>query len=245
MEKELEGLGLTRNEIAIYVFLLRGGSTTTGSIIRETGISNSRVYESLNSLIKKGLVIYTIQKNGKHFQATEPKKLLDIEEERKRNIERLLPELDKMQSLQVPETVSAVFEGYEGFKTAFKKTIDECPIDGTINILGFSHQSYRTKSLRRFISIMNKKSIKKRQRLKILFDESVRNSLGNDREKEPYSEVRYMPEGYISPAAIDITEDYVFIFLWEEKPFVFMIKNEKIAESFKNYFRFLWSISKK
>ena len=54
-----------------------------------------------------------------------------------------------------------------------------------------------------------------------------------------------MPKGYISPAAIDIFEDYVYIFLWEEKPFVYMIKNKTIAESFKQYFNFLWKIAKK
>ena len=34
------------------------------------------------------------------------------------------------------------------------------------------------------------------------------------------------------------------IFLWEEKPFVFMIKNKLIAESFKTYFNLLWKIAK-
>lgn len=52
-------------------------------------------------------------------------------------------------------------------------------------------------------------------------------------KKEKYIEVRYMPKGYISPAAIDIFEDYIYIFLWEENPFVFMIKNKRIAESFE------------
>jgi len=31
----------------------------------------------------------------------------------------------------------------------------------------------------------------------------------------------------------------------EEKHFVFMIKNKRIAESFKQYFKFLWNIAKK
>mgnify|MGYP001607272634 CR=1 FL=1 len=91
---------------------------------------------------------------------------------------------------------------------------------------------------------MNLKSAQKRQRLKIILDNSIKETLGKDREKEKYSEVKYMPKGYISPGAIDIFQDYVYIFLWEEKPYVFMIKNEKIAESFKQYFNFLWRIAK-
>jgi len=244
-EKELEELGLTKNESKIYLFLLKKGLTTTGSIIRETGVANSRVYESINSLISKGLVSYTVQKDGKHFSASDPKKLIENEEERKKKIESILPDLIKLKTTEIPEVNTAVYEGFEGFKTAFKKIIDDCPSAGEISIIGFSEQAYATKSLRTFISNMNLKSAQKKQRLKIILDSSARKSLGKDREKEKFTEVRYMPEGYISPAAVDIFQDYVYMFLWEEKPFVFMIRNSKIAESFKNYFRFLWQTSKK
>jgi len=91
---------------------------------------------------------------------------------------------------------------------------------------------------------MNLKSEQKKQHLKILLDTSTKTSQGKEREKEKYTETKYMPTGYISPAAVDIFEDYVYLFIWEEKPFVFMIKNKFIAESFKQYFNFLWKMAK-
>jgi len=241
----LKELGLTDNEIAIYLFLLKSGETTTGSIIKETGIANSRVYESLNSLVEKGLVSYNIQKNGKHFQATNPQILLEKEEERKNKLKKLLPELVSITSLKETKTNTAVYEGYEGFKTAFKKIIDDCPEGKEIYILGFSEQQYKTESLRLFLANMNLKSASKKQKLKIILDDSVKKTLGKDREQEKFTEVKYMPKGYVSPGAVDIFEDYVYLFLWEEKPFVFMIKNKKIAESFNQYFNFLWRLAKK
>ncbi len=245
MEQQLEQLGLSKNESKIYLYLLKKGSTTTGSIIKHTGIANSRVYESLNSLVSKGLVTYSIQKNGKHFQAADPNKFLEIEKEREYQLHSILPDLIKLRDLSKEETSSAVYEGFEGFKTAFKQIIDDCPNNGTIFILGFSEQQYASKSLRTFLANMNLKSSEKKQKLKIILDSSARKTLGKDREKEKFSEVRYMPQGYISPAAIDTFEDYVYIFLWENKPFVFMIKNKAIADSFRHYFRFLWSTSRK
>lgn len=244
MEKELQDLGLTKNESLIYLFLLKQGSTTTGSVIKETKIANSRVYESLNSLIKKGLVSYTIQKDGKHFQAESPYKLLEKEEERRTKIQSIIPNLMKIQTTNQEESNSAIYEGFEGFKTAFKKIIDDCPEKGEISILGFSEQTFSTQSLRTFITNMNLKSYEKKQKLKILLDRSTKQTLGKDREKEKFTEVRYMPPGYISPAGIDIMGDYIYIFVWEEKPFVYMIKSKKIAESFKHYFEFLWKIAK-
>lgn len=245
MEKVLKELGLTENEAKIYLFLLKKGATTTGSIIKETKISNSRVYASLNTLQDKGLITYTIQKNGKHFESVDPKRLLYLEEERKENIAKIIPILSQWRNTTEIETISAVYEGFQGFKTAFQKIIDDCPNDGEIFIIGFSEQPYATKSLRTFISNMNLRSAKKKQRLKILLDITTRKTLGKDRAKEKYSEIRYMPQGYVSPASIDIMGEYVYMFLWEEKPYVFMIKNQRLADSFKQYFHFLWQMSKK
>jgi sugar-specific transcriptional regulator TrmB len=228
----------------IYLFLLKAGDTTTGRMISETGIANSRVYESLKSLIEKGLVSYNVQKNGKHFQAVSPTKLLDIEEERRNKINEIIPNLEELQNQSALETTTAVYEGYQGFRTAFEKIINDCPIGETIYILGFSEPAKKSESLRLFLSSMNLKSNSKKHKLKIILDNSVKDSLGKDREKEKNTEVKYMPKGYISPAAIDIFQNYVYIFLWEEKPFVFMIKNKMIAESFKQYFNFLWKIAK-
>ena len=86
MEKQLEELGLSKNEAKIYLFLLKRGATTTGSIIKETGTANSRVYESLNILIKKGLVSYNIQKDGKHFQAVDPKDFLILKKKGRKKL---------------------------------------------------------------------------------------------------------------------------------------------------------------
>lgn len=84
MEEKLEELGLSRNEAKIYLFLLKKGESTSGPIIKETRIANSRVYESLNTLISRGLVTYNHQKKGKYFQAVEPGKFLELEDERKK-----------------------------------------------------------------------------------------------------------------------------------------------------------------
>ncbi len=245
IEKTLKELNLSTNEVKIYLFLLKVGDTTTGLIISKTGIVNSRVYESLSSLIENGLVTYNIQKNGRHFQAVSPKKLLEIEEERKNKLKEIIPNLEELQNQTNPETKTAVYEGFQGFKTAFEKITDDCPRNETIYILGFSEQPTKIDSLRLFLTNMNLKSTAKKQKLKLILGDSVRETLGKDREKERYSEVKYMPQSYISPAAIDVFEDFVYIFLWEEKPFVFMIKNKRIAEGFKTYFNFLWKIAKK
>jgi len=99
LEKALKELNLSGNEIKIYLFLLKIGETTTGPIIKNTGIANSRVYESLNSLIEKGFANYNVQSDGKHFSAVEPKILIEKQEERKRKIEQIVPQLNELKKL--------------------------------------------------------------------------------------------------------------------------------------------------
>jgi predicted DNA-binding transcriptional regulator len=243
-ETQLEEIGLTKNESLIYLFLLKTGETTTGAIIKQTGIANSRVYESLNSLIEKGLVSYNVQKDGKHFIAESPSKFSEIEEQRRKKIEEILPGLNALKNTEQKETQTAVYEGFEGFKTAFKKIIDDCPKGGTIDILGFSQPQHASDSLKLFLENVNLRCVQKKQKLRFLLDEAGKSWQGKDRENIKLNEVKYLPKGYITPAAMDIFEDYVYIFLWEEKPFVFMIKNKLIAESFKAYFNVLWKIAK-
>jgi sugar-specific transcriptional regulator TrmB len=243
MEKELQELGLTKNESLIYLYLLKNNGITTGSIIKETQIANSRVYESLNSLISKGLVSYNIQKDGKHFTAESPKKFMEIEEQRKNKIKELIPNLEELKKSQAQDTTTAVYEGFEGFKTAFKKIVDDCEVGGTINVFGFSQPEYKSENLKLFLANLNQKSIQKKQKLLVISDASSKD-FQKETAKAKNTTIKYMPEGYLSPAAMDVFQDYVYIFLWEEKPFVFMIKNKMIAESFKTYFNFLWKVAK-
>ena len=65
-----------------------------------------------------------------------------------------------------------------------------------------------------------------------------------DRKQESFSEVKYLGGDFLSPAAVDITDDAVYTFLWDKKPYVFMIKNEHIAKGYKSYFEALWKNAK-
>ena len=116
-DKILEEAGLTKNEITIYKALLEFGPSTAGPLTKKSGVHRSRVYESLNRLVDKGLVSYKIQSNRKYFQAQNPEEIIDFIDEKKEKVKSILPELNALQMLR-PETQEAnVFEGYKGIKS--------------------------------------------------------------------------------------------------------------------------------
>ena len=96
-DRILEEIGLTHNEIIVYKTLLQLGQTTAGPLTKKSGIHRSRVYESLNKLINKGLVSYSIKANIKYFSAQNPETIIDFLEEKKKAVKEILPELKSLQ----------------------------------------------------------------------------------------------------------------------------------------------------
>jgi uncharacterized protein (DUF2235 family) len=117
---------------------------------------------------------------------------------------------------------------------------NECPSGETICIIGFSNQAYHNEKLARVLEDVNRISIRKKHRFKIILD-NKENLFYRGRKEEGISQIRFMGKGFRSPAAIDIFKDSVYILLWDENPYAIVIKNKNIAEGFKVYFEFLWS----
>jgi len=100
IEQILSNIGLTNNEIKVYLALLELGESKTGEILNKSGLNSGRIYEILNLLQKKGLVSFIEKNNVKYFSPANPKRVLDYLEEKKKQItnqeeeyEKILPEL--------------------------------------------------------------------------------------------------------------------------------------------------------
>ncbi len=243
-QEALEILGLTNNEIKVYLFVLEKGHSNGTQIRNNTKIAHSRVYAALDTLIDKGLIIFKKTPKGKIYSALNPEILENLIDDRKNKILEYIPILKNLQKKEKFETDTGVFEGFNGFKSALYNLANECPSNETIYIIGFSNQAYNNKRLADLLQNVNKISIKKKHKFKMILDNSE-NTFYKQRKEEKISEIKFMENGFKSPAAIDIFQDKVYIFLWDENPYVFTIKNKNIAEGFKIYFNFLWNIAKK
>ncbi len=79
----IEGLGLSKSEVKAYLALLELGKTSAGPIVKSSGISQSKIYEVLERLGKKGLASHIIEGKIKYFTPAEPKRLISFSEEKK------------------------------------------------------------------------------------------------------------------------------------------------------------------
>jgi len=240
----LKTIGLTDNEIKIYLAILRLGKAGGTQIRKSTEITNSRVYAAIDSLITKGLVTYEKHPTGKVYCALDPSVLKEYSAQRMKQLEETIPFLRSIQNLDKKITDTAVFEGYHGFKSAMLQMTEECPVGETIDIIGFSNQAYKNTKLAALLRDINKISVRKKHKFRMILDNKD-NSFYRQRKEEKISEIRFMGKNFVSPAAIDIFQDKTYILMWDEEPYAFYIKNAAIARGFKVYFEFLWKIAKK
>ncbi|MDO8627407.1 MAG: helix-turn-helix domain-containing protein [Candidatus Diapherotrites archaeon] len=250
MKSILREIGLTEGEITIYLSLQKLGSSGVGSIVSDTNLQKTTVYFCLNSLISKGLVSYFIRNKIKIFESANPNRLVDFLdekskgiEEQKKKVQELIPKL--LASRVEKEMHSAnVFEGWKGMKTAFDDLYERLKPGETYQTLGVTQLPETHEKFRKFIQGFHLRRAAKKVKLQLILNEDLKDSVGKEREKVKFTEVRYVQREFQAPSFANMYKDKVLMTVWKEKPYAFLIQSQEIADSFRNYFFGMWKTAK-
>ena len=233
----LREIGLSKNETKIYLALLELGPSLMGQICGKTKIHRRNVYDSMEMLKDKGFVSSTTVNNRNVFEAVDPKRILDILEEKKTNIQAILPELLVRQSTKKQSV--KIYSGLMGRKVIFE---DKLKHKEEQYILG-AHQP--AKRMSPYLKNYHKRRIAEKIPLKMLY---VKDAKGTAKEfsKLKYIEARLLPSKFESATAINIYGNKVALLLGSKKsePTTLLIEVADLADDFRIYFKTLWKISK-
>src|SRR3989344_6159499 len=145
MDKQiLREIGLSEGEIKVYLALLKIGQAKKTELAKESGVSSSKVYEICSKLQKKG-VVGTIIKNKKtHFQAMEPKRLLDFFNEKAAKIEAQKKELEKAIPLlehysKVQDNKAVLYEGLNAIKNFYRNILEDLKHGEEYYVIGVNY----------------------------------------------------------------------------------------------------------
>jgi sugar-specific transcriptional regulator TrmB len=119
---EYEELGLTNNEGKVYQALIEHGKLGAGEISGKSGVSYSKIYNVLDSLILKGFV-KVIPEKSKKFVPSDPDSLIKIIEERQKRLEEAKEKAKKMKEfydIKEKNPVTLVY-GKGGFSKVVKE----------------------------------------------------------------------------------------------------------------------------
>ena len=230
--KELREAGLTENESKVYLALLDLGPSLAGQISRKTGLHRRSVYDITEMLIKKGLIGYILSNNRRLFQASNPRRFIDILREKEDFLEPVIKNLEEKYKKTRKKEETNFYKGKEGLKAVFEDQLNS----NEILILGASPKAYEV--LKFYFKWYDKIRKKKKIKAKII-------AQSRDLKNIPLAEIKYLPEKYSSPVAVNIYGDKTAIILWASNPIAIVIKDREITKGYRNYFELLWKIAKK
>jgi HTH-type transcriptional regulator, sugar sensing transcriptional regulator len=248
-EEALVQCGLTRNEAKVYLALLELGLTSTKAIIEKAALHRQLVYDALDALVELGLASFVVQANRKHFQAAEPKQMLeflaqkeDAVEQQKAAFTKILPSLEVLRTKKSEVQEATVFTGNKGIASLLDAMLQQKEEVLTIGASesGAEAFHYHLKfNLPKFHKFREEKGIS----LRILFSEDMA-----DRAKEldglRHTATRVLPKEFTSNSSTNIYGDSVSIILWGSHPFGVLIRSREIADAQRKHFQLLWKMSK-
>ena len=246
----LEEIGFSKGEVKVYFALLELGEATIGTIAKKSGVTAAKTYPILDKLAKKGLTTSVIKSDTHHFQAFNPKRILDYVEERKKKIEieedeikKMLPSLIEKQTKEAIHS-SRVYESYNGLRTLYDEITDHLALSKEEFIAFTIGDEYRDESLALFFDQYDFKRKRLGIRTKIIGVESQRKFFENVNLKERNLEIRYLPYTSV-PQGVIIFADRVATMVWGKNPVAFVTQSKQVAESYKKFFGELWKVAQK
>ncbi len=128
LESGLEKLGMSRKEALVYLSALKLGLAKASEIAKKSKVGREAVYYLLKLLQQKGFVSEVVKSGVKYYSAIQPKTILELVEEEKRQkvetIQEILPELEALQKMAISKPKIEVYEGADGFKSVVSKLVE-------------------------------------------------------------------------------------------------------------------------
>lgn len=246
IEKQLKIIGLSDNEIVMYVALLELGKGTVSQISRKAFLNRTTGYDVLDRLVSKNLISISGKEPKQEYVAESPDnvgKLIAKELERRQNelneAKKIIPELKSIHNI-VNRPKVLFYEGKEGLKQVYEDTLTS------------------TEPIRAYASVENMHAglpgyfpeyYKRRAKKGIAIRAVVPNSeTGRERKSFDKAEMRetalvptdmcdFIPE-------INIYDNKVMIASWREKLGI-IIESAEIADAMKKIYELAWAEAKR
>ena len=238
MKNELIEYGLSDKEADIYLAGLKAGECTANRFSELTGIRRSTVYEVLESLKKRGLIVSFIKNKKYFFSPVKPETLVSILKEREEKIKRILPELNGLISSDFEKPKVQMFEGKVGIKNAVEDMLNfkEVLIYGASKMGDEIFEHYTENFARR--------RVKKKVLMRAVLGRDFSSHMV-DKEIRKYTKVRTLKDFDSHNSAYFIYGDNVLVINLGNEIFATRVKSSVLAESQRKIFELFWRVAGK
>ncbi len=244
MEKEiLQELGFSEREAKVYLAMLELGETTVGPIASKTRIQHSKIYQTLEKLIDRGLVRFIIKSKTKYFSAQDPKQIINLLQDKERSFLEILPNLEKRKEFAKEQQVAIVYEGYKAIKTMFDVILDSLNKNSFYYVFAFRHEYIESDIAKNFLRQIHIKLAEKEVDDRLIAHFSVKKEFINN-----YGDIKNIKSRFTEmnlPLGLMIINNKVINWIWSERPTAIEIDSKQIAEQYRKFFLDIWKKTKK
>jgi predicted transcriptional regulator len=240
-KKTLKNLGLTENEIQVYLTLLKIGSSTVSTIAERSGLYRPYAYDTLERLQEKGLVSFVSKDNKKFFKAAHPKQLLEIEKEKIEELEKIMPQLENFLKIPKEEAKVELYSGNKVVRVIEKDILKTLLEKGGENlVIGVDERKFMEADpviMQQFFNQMKKHKLTER----VLVREGE-NYLPALKETTTY---KFLPKEFFEPISTFIYGDKVAIIIFSEPLHGLIMESKLLSKTYRKQFELLWKIARK
>ena len=243
----LQELGLSLNEARIYEALLELGEATVSDLSTRTNIHRRNIYDAINRMVEKGLATPIVGSKDSKYIPVQPGKFLEMVEEKKTRLEAILPEMQDLFEKRKGEEGIYILRGVEGYKNLLRDVLQKKENTYSIG----ANDLWVDPRLKTFVKGFMEETRKSNIKFYVLWDSTAKQQ-EKLIKKYPNIASRFLPPKYKSAAEIHIYADRVVIiqtggkFEKIEGPItVFMIVSQRLADSYKQWWQFMWDNAKK
>lgn len=238
--KRLIDFGMSEKEAKVYLALLELEIANVNEVAKTSGINRSSAYVVLEALKKRGIVGISDDKKVRRYIATTPEVLLQIaerqakkQEEVRKNIDDIVPELKAMFKGTKTRPKVMVFEGRDGLIAAFEDTYKSKE--------KIMRVSSSPGNLGHIIGDFLPQYIKNRFKLNIKMfgihpDDEIHRKIVENSPKNFDKSVLIPVNKYKFPADFAIFDDTIGFMSAENGGTAILIESKEIAEVMKNIF---------
>lgn len=241
--KQLEQIGLSGHEAALYVEILRHGEASVGMLLENVKLHREQAYRALKRLEEAGFVRQFEKRKRAYFAVTDPDLLLREVEKKIQTAKALQPILKNMHIRQ-PHVVR-VHEGVASFQSLFEDLVTTIGRDGEYLILGGQGQTFSMLGevwpiYQKAVKIFARRNIG----LRMLAFEGQ--DFTPQFKVQSLLQIRELPGEYVGPVATVIFGDKVALEVMDpEHISIVTIENKKISQAYRQQFEALWKNAKK
>lgn len=239
----LRDVGLSEREVKVYTALLGIGETTVGPLAASTRMQHSKVYQTLDKLLDKGLVSYVFKGKVKYFSPLSPRHLLKMLKEKERALNEVIPSLEKKQEASKSPQITRVYEGYEAIKAMFESILESMDKKSYYYVFAFKEEYPESSVASRFLRNVHQELEKKNVTDKLIANIGLKREVLKNYKGNKNMQLRFTKQHL--PPGVMVIDDQVINWTWGKRPTAIQIVSEQIATEYKKFFEEIWKTAKK